>query len=461
MPIKNWYEDRSDRELYNMTPILEFLAKVPDVRDFIKRMTDKNDLSYSKALQVMNSYNNGNIPTPNNPSASPDNYKNLTLINPLSPSLNQAKNKNIKDYIYKPSSPNPIPNNEEQKYSSNIMRERQSSKGIISNFNNAKKDTNDKQNINIVLINNHINRYVINPQENTMNQGDQVKKNKNINTFRNSFMTNNNPYYNEVSDYIKNNYPSTNLQNRNGNVENPNINHYLNNKFSKNINSNFGTEMKSPILKNSNSNNNGLISNIPSTISKYSSLIDAKNVNNRPSSAIMVKGRHIREGSTSSYKNDNSNNNSNNNPFAQLTRSPSSQNVPQLIKRNSSNTPMNKPSVPLKRETPRNNYLLNLDPTKGGNTPLGNRTMRPSSTVERVKINYASNLNPLSSVNNIKNRYEEFEAMNRRGYSLSSRANDLKSQSLKYSDQKYNTPSNKFSASGIYRSNGNSTSKQK
>ena len=34
-PIKTWYDDKSDRELYNFSPIIEFLSYVPDVRKVI------------------------------------------------------------------------------------------------------------------------------------------------------------------------------------------------------------------------------------------------------------------------------------------------------------------------------------------------------------------------------------------------------------------------------------------
>ena len=69
----------------------------------------------------------------------------------------------------------------------------------------------------------------------------------------------------------------------------------------------------------------------------------------------------------------------------------------------------------------------------------------------------------MNNINHIKvaNRYDIDELVNRRGYSLSSRATDLRpSYRFKDYEPKYHTPSNrllilgnKFSASGIYRSN--------
>ena len=522
MPIKNWYDDRSDRELYNLTQVLEFLAYVPDVRDYIKRMTEKNEISYSKAMNVMNSYN---------VNSQSESYKNISLHSPVM-SSSQNKNKNIKDYIYKSinqgASPysNNVDNNqhannnqgddkESVRYSSNLTRDRSTNKGISSISNNnpytytpnsnsnsnvnindkTKKDPNDKQNINIVLINNHINRYIINQQEALNNQresnnsanlnAEQMKKHKSINTFRSSNNSNqplNQQYQQDVMHRSNNNYQSSyqNALNRsNNNIDNPQnqMSNYMHNKFNvKNLNVNTGAEVKSPVLKNSSSSSNskGITSNsnMGSSMSKYSSLIDTHNHNNnqnnnqnssRPSSAIIIKGRHNRDASANSYKNENVN------QYAPITRSPSSQNVPQSLNRNNSKGGLN-----IKRETPRGNYLLSLETSKGGSTPSGNKTMRPSSNQDRVRINYTTNLNPLSSMNNLNNikignRYED-DLINRRGYSLSSRANDLKPQSYRFKENevRYQTPSNyiynyignKFSASGIYRSSA-STSKHK
>jgi hypothetical protein len=160
----------------------------------------------------------------------------------------------------------------------------------------------------------------------------------------------------------------------------------------------------------------------------------------RPSSAIIIKGRHARDMSNNSVKNDHIHMNS----YLPINRSPSSQNMPQQgLNRNYSKTSLNS-----KRDTnttPRNNYLLSIDKSL---TPSGNKTVRPSSTNDRLRINYSTNLNPLSSMNNLNNikvanRYDVEDLINRRGYSLSSRANDIKPSSYRYEESKirYQTPS--------------------
>ena len=50
IPIKSFFEDKTDRELYNLLPILEFLSSVPDVREFIPKLVINNEISYFASL---------------------------------------------------------------------------------------------------------------------------------------------------------------------------------------------------------------------------------------------------------------------------------------------------------------------------------------------------------------------------------------------------------------------------
>ena len=52
-PIKTWIDDVTDRELIKIIPILEYLSKVNDVRDYIKLMIEKNQFSYVKADKLI------------------------------------------------------------------------------------------------------------------------------------------------------------------------------------------------------------------------------------------------------------------------------------------------------------------------------------------------------------------------------------------------------------------------
>ena len=58
IPIPTWFEDKRDRELYNLMPILEFLSEVPDVREFIPKFVINNEVSYLASLDIMRKYKN-------------------------------------------------------------------------------------------------------------------------------------------------------------------------------------------------------------------------------------------------------------------------------------------------------------------------------------------------------------------------------------------------------------------
>ena len=59
LPILTWFEDKSDRELYKITPILQFLSSVPDVREYIPKFVENNTINYDKANEIIRS-NKGN-----------------------------------------------------------------------------------------------------------------------------------------------------------------------------------------------------------------------------------------------------------------------------------------------------------------------------------------------------------------------------------------------------------------
>lgn len=53
LPSISWYDDKSDRELFEFMPILEKLAYVNDVRDYMKHFTFENKVNIAKATQIM------------------------------------------------------------------------------------------------------------------------------------------------------------------------------------------------------------------------------------------------------------------------------------------------------------------------------------------------------------------------------------------------------------------------
>lgn len=440
----------------------------------MRQVIDKNQLSYPKALNFINSYNltrsgdyNSNsissgsssrvginrAETPNRSTpltnSTPPTNNTRAVINPYS--KDTPSNKSMKDYINKSiqglnsyrTNDNYNSNERESKYNSNLTS--QKDKKLELNMANpierkgiqSKNDQDNKQ-INIKIINNHINHYIISPD----NQ-ENVKKQKAINTFRNS--------YNVPQSHPQNN-ESLNKSNNQGNKITPNAENLKNSSIVNNGNNNYGkfnlknlnlniggVEVKSPVLKN---NPQG-VKGVNNSSNKYSSLIDNQNLvqnGSRPSSAIILKGRHNREGSTHSLKNDQINLNMN--PYhSPLARSPSSQSIVHHLNRNYS-------QQKLKKETPRHNYLSNIDPPKNINLSQGYKTVRPSSG-EKLRINYAGTNSLVANQIKTPSRYEVDDSLNKRGYSLSSRASDMRQQPYRYNEingrYSNNTPSKIYS----------------
>ena len=60
LPILTWFDDKNDKELYKITPILEFLSCVYDVRDYIKQIVVNNCISYENSINVIDNYSKKN-----------------------------------------------------------------------------------------------------------------------------------------------------------------------------------------------------------------------------------------------------------------------------------------------------------------------------------------------------------------------------------------------------------------
>ena len=53
LPILSWFEDKNDKELLNIIPILLFLSNVDDVREYIPKIVVNNAISYSEAEKLI------------------------------------------------------------------------------------------------------------------------------------------------------------------------------------------------------------------------------------------------------------------------------------------------------------------------------------------------------------------------------------------------------------------------
>lgn len=171
-PIKSWYEDKSDRELLNIIPILEFLANVPDVRDFIRRMTERNDISYNKAYNIMNAYKKemeNNAQLQNNINNNEANLKLVDKMGKRTPS-NLSSNPLNQNFVNNSNVPS---GRNTPKYSSNILSKNKESSTTNNNIKlvnsnnlptpvlNNNENIDSKGNISIKFINHNINHFII------------------------------------------------------------------------------------------------------------------------------------------------------------------------------------------------------------------------------------------------------------------------------------------------------------
>ena len=187
LPVKAWYEDKNDNELDKVYFILEFLSKVKDARNFIKRIVDNNEINFEIANEIIKIYNDNmneyisrknDFISDNKEDEENNNQKQIIFVNKQN-NKNQTKfddnnkennnNINIKDrdklsnnnckpnkgilinnLIHTPTYRNQITNNNDIVYKSYLngyyLRNIQN-KNSIKTKNNKVKETNSKTNI--------------------------------------------------------------------------------------------------------------------------------------------------------------------------------------------------------------------------------------------------------------------------------------------------------------------------
>ena len=260
-PIKSWFDDKKDNELIKISPILEFLSYVPDVRDYIKKIVVHNKVQFDMVKQVIVNYNNNlkkNIIPPeckkifdlfnndkNNNLNSSNNFDKIiqksksTKISIIKPSFSYAKkyfNTKINNFtniniINKSTNYNRIINFGEK--NNNL-------------FLSLQKPTKLK-NLNINIIKSHLKKKEILNNKNTFLK----KKNKIMNTMRYNYSIN------KIHEFIINNINNININisNNNCSYSKNNFTENINSSNLKNINNNSGyCEKAKKIFFNNNSN---------------------------------------------------------------------------------------------------------------------------------------------------------------------------------------------------------------
>ena len=203
LPISNWFEDKSDRELFKIVPILEFLSNVRDVREFIPRFVGyDNQIDYIRAKQIINN-SSSRVNTRDNKEEKQKNSNNNNNNN----NNNKSKGKEINIQIINNSSRN----------------------------NNNKNNLFGKQKLVEIAMKNIIASVNRNCAKNIINQN-STKNNNNIinyNQNQNPVKNNNNIIASINQNFMKNN--SININNyMMGNKQNSKNKIMLTNKHSKN-----------------------------------------------------------------------------------------------------------------------------------------------------------------------------------------------------------------------------------
>ena len=234
IPINTWFDDKSDRELYNISSILEFLSFVPDVRNYINQFIINDEISYTNVINVFDKYNqmltNEKIST----SVNSENINNInTNTNTNTELIDENKNKNSKKIFNKNNSKTKFKNKENKNIINNKIK-----KNITLNNLKPKEKNDENKKVRPITKNNKSKSKQFNPK-NIISNIDKNENNENIN---------------------------------------PNIaNQTTKNKTTKNINFNPSTIIASvPMISISNTlNNNNLI---PNTTKNNN--INPKNTNN-------------------------------------------------------------------------------------------------------------------------------------------------------------------------------------
>ena len=195
LPIKTWYDDPYDNELKKIEPLIAFLSKTKDVRKYIDKFVDDNEILYSKAMSIINKNEkekddiNIDINNSEKEKDNSDNEDDINIIEKLKmndyklSTLNLMKNKKFNLFSF----------NNIARINNNNNTKTNSSNNISSSKleNNKLEKEKEKENENISL-NNKID--IINKSENTNNINFQTNiNNNNINNKNNSKNKNKKP----------------------------------------------------------------------------------------------------------------------------------------------------------------------------------------------------------------------------------------------------------------------------
>ena len=276
LPILSWFDNRNDKELINILPILRFLNKVDDVRKYIKKFLRNNCINYEIAKRVIKDneeiLENKNEENSNKKNKDNEEEKGQSKYNgniSIGEGKNdKSKNKNLfNNFIIK----NDIPNLLNDDIKINNLNNLQKLNNKINYLRNEKKSVKLKlQNSNHLIKSFELEKRDNMQMNNNKNSNKKKSDKKNIFRFSLNKKNNNNisPISNKINSHLKlQNLKESNLENdikindnmimpiifSSGQNTSKNINYQINNNKKNNKDKNFQLKTNN-FLKNTNSN---------------------------------------------------------------------------------------------------------------------------------------------------------------------------------------------------------------
>ena len=270
LPILTWFDDKNDKELFKIIPILDFLSLVPDVRDYIHKIVINNEISYDIAKKVIKEFN--------------DKYRKAKDEKETKVLDRKVNNSSIEENIeISDGSDNNLAviNQDKNKQQININIINNNITNYIYDNKQSSKDENISDNIMTNEIQNKINKHNFNPNSiiasvNKPNTAQTLssltpfikeKKNKNSNSAKNINSKNGqnmNNYIHKKSESTgigykqkakKNNYEEfLNINNKNIKNNNNSLRNNTNYNYSSKSQNRKETKIKSNINNNGDSN---------------------------------------------------------------------------------------------------------------------------------------------------------------------------------------------------------------
>ena len=179
IPINTWFEDKSDRELYNISSILEFLSFVPDVRNYINQFVVNDEISYTNVINIFDKYNQ--MLTNEKISMDVNDENNNINNNEISDVINNNnKNKNVKKIFNKNNSKSKFNNKENTNINikKNILNSKFKKNLTLNNIKTKEKNEDNNKKVRPISKNSKPKSSQFNPK-NIISNIDKIENSEN------------------------------------------------------------------------------------------------------------------------------------------------------------------------------------------------------------------------------------------------------------------------------------------